>query len=137
MTESTYLPFSRDEAVELWSWLVAGWANSLDVSGARTWMDGVPNYADAGGSFEGVTRMLWGLGSWLSYPDRSKTLEWHGQKFDVEALMYRGLVNGCNPESRGYWGRGRYNEHNDQRTVETGQVAFSLWQTRDRIWSRM
>jgi hypothetical protein len=135
--DSTYIPFSRDEALDLWSWLVAGWANSLDPSGARTLMDGVPNYADAGGSFEGVTRMLWGLGSWLSYPDRPAVIEWRGQKFDLEQLTRRAYVNGCDPASRGYWGRGRYHEYSDQRTVETGQVAFALWQTRDRIWSRL
>ena len=64
-------PFTRDEALALWSRLVAGWARSLDDGGARTLMDGVPNYADAGGSYEGVTRMLWGLGGWLSRPERS------------------------------------------------------------------
>jgi hypothetical protein len=137
MLESTYRPFSRTEALDLWSWLVAGWANNLDKTGARTLYEGVPNYADAGGSFEGVTRMLWGLGSWLSYPDRAATLEWHGQAYDVEQLTYRAFVNGCDPTSSGYWGRGRYSQDADQRTVETGQVAFSLWQTRARIWARM
>ncbi len=137
MIESTYIPFTRAEALDLWSWLVAGWANSLDASGARTWMDGVPNYADAGGSFEGVTRMLWGLGSWLSFPDRPAQVEWRGRSYDLEALTYRAFVNGCDPASLGYWGRGRYGDDWDQRTVETAQVAFALWQTRDRIWSRM
>ncbi len=135
--EDTYIPFTRAEALDLWAWLAAGWANSLDASGARTWMDGVPNYADAGGSFEGVTRMLWGLGSWLSYPDRPAAVEWRGRSYDLEALTTRALVNGCDPASLGYWGRGRYRDDWDQRTVETAQVAFALWQTRDRIWARM
>jgi hypothetical protein len=137
VVESTYMPFSRDEAATYWSWMVAGWAKSLDSSGARTWMDGVPNYADAGGSFEGVTRMLWGLGSWLSHSERQAQVEWCGEVYDLEALTYRAFVNGCDPHSLGYWGRGRYRDDWDQRTVETAQVAFALWQTRDRIWARM
>ena len=137
MVESTYIPFSRDEALTYWSWMVAGWAKSLDASGARTRMDGVPNYADAGGSFEGVTRMLWGLGSWLMYPERQAQVEWRGEVYDLEALTYRAFVNGCDPNSLGYWGRGRYRVDWDQRTVETAQVAFALWQTRERIWARM
>jgi hypothetical protein len=137
MTDSTYHPFSHTEAVNLWSWIVAGWANSLDSTGARTLIDGVPNYADAGGSFEGVTRMLWGLGSWLSYSNRPSQIEWRGQTYDLEQLTYRAFVNGCDSNSLGYWGRGRYSQDADQRTVETGQVAFSLWQTQDRIWGRM
>jgi hypothetical protein len=137
MIESPYVPFSHSEAVNLWSWIVAGWANNLDATGARTLYEGVPNYADAGGSFEGVTRMLWGLGSWLSYPDRPSTIEWRGQTYDIEALTHRAFVNGCDPNSPGYWGRGRYSQDADQRTVETGQVGFSLWQSQDRIWKHM
>ena len=29
-------------------------------------IDGTPNEADASGCYEGVTRMLWGIGGWLS-----------------------------------------------------------------------
>jgi hypothetical protein len=54
--------FTHAEALDIWARLVAGWAHSLDAGGARTLLDGVPNRADAGGSCEGVTRMLWGLG---------------------------------------------------------------------------
>ncbi|MBZ0287782.1 MAG: DUF2264 domain-containing protein, partial [Anaerolineae bacterium] len=141
MTASFTTPFSRDEAVDLWSRLVAGWADSLNAAGSRTLMDGVPNYVDAGGSYEGVTRMLWGLGSWLADPSRPSQLEWRGSTYDLEHLTCRALVNGCNPHALGSW---RYdflphNDHadHDQRTVESGQVAFVLWQTRDRIWSRL
>lgn len=137
MVENSDIPFSRDEALNIWSRLIGGWANSLDSSGARTLMDGIPNSADAGGSYEGVTRMLWGLGSWLSYLNRTSLVTWRNQTYDIEALTYRALVNGCDPDSSGYWGRGGYNPSGDQRTVETGQVAFALWQTRERIWNRM
>jgi hypothetical protein len=130
-------PFTRDEALSLWARLVAGWARSLDTSGARTLMDGVPNGADAGGSYEGVTRMLWGLAGWLSQPDRPALVHWRGEAFDTEALLRRALVAGCDPRSPGAWwhvpDRGEY----DQRTVESGQVAFAAWLTRERVWARM
>lgn len=131
-------PFTHQEAVNLWSRLVAGWAHSLDDEGARTLMGGYPNHADIGGSYEGVTRMLWGLGGWLSQPERSPIITWRGESFDVEALTRRALVNGCNPNSPSYWGiEYNPNRSHDQRTVETGQVAFALWQSKDRIWDKL
>ena len=131
-------PFTHQEAVQLWSRLVAGWANSLDNEGARTLIDGYSNHADAGGSYEGVTRMLWGLGGWLSQPSRSPLVTWKGITYDIEALTHRAYVNGCNPESPSYWGI-EYNPArlHDQRTVETGQIAFALWQSKDRIWDKL
>ena len=131
-------PFTHQEAVDLWSRLVAGWANSLDNEGARTLMDGYPNRADVGGSYEGVTRMLWGLGGWLSQADRSPIITWQSTTYDIEALTRRALVNGCNPESPSYWGI-EYDpsQLHDQRTVETGQIAFALWQSKDRIWDKL
>jgi len=136
MTQDFYVPFSRAEALTLWSKMVAGWAKSLDASGARTVMDGIPNHNDVGGSYEGVTRMLWGLGSWLSYPERPAQLEWCGVAYDLEQLTYRALVNGCDPNAPGSW-RHPPVHNRDQRTVESAQVAFATWQTRERIWSRM
>lgn len=131
-------PFTHQEAVNLWSRLVAGWANSLDNAGARTLIDGYPNHADIGGAYEGVTRMLWGLGGWLSQPERSPIVTWRGESYDVEALTRRALINGCNPSSPSYWGiEYNPNRSHDQRTVETGQIAFALWQSKDRIWDKL
>lgn len=131
-------PFTHQEAVQLWSRLVAGWTNRLDDQGARTLLDGYPNHADVGGSYEGVTRMLWGLGGWLSQANRSPLIKWQDITYDIEALTRRALVNGCNPKSSSYWGI-EYNtaRSHDQRTVETGQVAFALWQSKDQIWDKL
>ena len=139
MAQDIYLPFSRAEAVALWSRLVAGWANSLNASGSRTLMDGIPNGADAGGSYEGVTRMLWGLGSWLSYAERPAQLEWRGVSYDLEHLTYRALANGCDPDCAGNVvlparaQQGWRSAHGGSRD----RLAFVTWQTRERIWSRM
>lgn len=138
MTFYTRTPFTREEALALWSRLVAGWADHLDATGSRTLIDGIPNYADAGGgSYETTTRMLWGLGSWLSYPNRPSVLTWQGKAYNVEELTYRALVNGCDPNSVNSWRSAPLRGDRDQRTVESGQVSFALWQTRDRIWARL
>lgn len=130
-------PFTLDEARILWARLVAGWADHLDPSGARTLIDGTPNQHDAGGSYEGVTRMLWGLGGWLSRPERDPAVEWRGKRYDIADLTRRALLSGTNPHSPGYWGVPATPGASDQRTVESGQVAFALWQSRSRIWETL
>src|SRR3712207_3711392 len=94
-------PFTRDEALAMWARLVAGHAHHLDDTGARTLLDGVtlPALPDAGGSYEGVTRMLFGWGGWLSQPMRSPVIEWRGEQFDIAALMRRAVLAGCDPAS--------------------------------------
>ena len=123
----------------MFSRLVAGWANHLDDYGARLLIDGitVPSLPEAGGAFEGVTRMLWGLGAWLSQPGRPTTLTWRGAAYDVAALMKRALVNGCDPECPSNWGWKRVPGFRDQHTVETGNTIFNLWQARETVWASM
>jgi hypothetical protein len=130
-------PFAHDEALQLWARLVAGWAHSLNADGTRTHLDGFPNHADRGGSYEGVTRMLWGLGGWLSQPDRPASIVHAGETFELETLTRRTLVNGCDPIVPTYWGQATIRSAYDQRTVESGQIAIALWQTRHRIWDRL
>ena len=81
-------------------WSRDGRTASTSAATARSWT-AIPNDRETGGSYEGVTRMLWGLGSWLSYPDRPAQLEWRGVTYDLEALTYRALVNGCDPDALG------------------------------------
>lgn len=133
----TMAPFTLAEARALWARLVAGWADHLDPTGARTLFDGIPNRHDAGGSYEGVTRMLWGLGGWLSRPDRDSVVEWRGQRYDIVALTRRALLAGTDPDSPGYWGIPAEPGASDQRTVESGQVAFAIWQSRSHIWDTL
>ncbi|MBA3378290.1 MAG: DUF2264 domain-containing protein, partial [Chloroflexia bacterium] len=87
-----------------WALLVAGWADHLDASGANLLIDGIRNHAEPHGSYEGVTRMLWGIGGWLSRPERSATVSWRDRSYDLEALMRRALVSGTDPGGPGYWG---------------------------------
>jgi hypothetical protein len=116
--------------------MVAGWAQHLDPSGARTLLDGVPGREDAGGSLEGVSRMLWGLGGSLSQ-DRNPALVWRGETFDAAALAKQALVSATDPHSLGFWGRHPKRPGYDQRTVEAAQVAFTTWQSRRHTWDTM
>jgi hypothetical protein len=130
-------PFDRDEAKRLWARLVSGWADHVDESGARLLIDGVTNPHDAGGSYEGVTRMLWGLGGWLSLPGRPTIVSWRGVEYDLVALTRRAVLSGTDPASPGYWGVPEEPGASDQRTVESGQVAFALWQSRHHVWQSL
>jgi hypothetical protein len=126
----------RTRMIETWAMLVAGWAGHLDPTGARLLIDGVRNRADAGGSYEGVTRMLWGVGGWLSRPERPAAIQWRGQDWDLEVIMRRAVLAGTDPAGAGYWGD-PVRSGSGQPTVESGQVAYALWQTRERIWERL
>ena len=120
-------PFTRAEALAMWARLVAGWAHSLNETSARTFMPGItlPDFPDQGGSFEGVTRMLWGIGGWLSQPQRPRSVIWRGETFDLAALMQRALAAGCDPASPGCWGS-TPNQAHEQRTVEAAHAARGL-----------
>jgi hypothetical protein len=127
-------PFSRAEAEAIFARIVAGWADRLDDTGARIYLDGVTAQYDAGGSYEGVTRMFWALGGWLSYPDRPSRLEWRGKRYDLIGLMRRAVLAGTDPDCRGYWGVPRVDQ---LALVESAHVAFALWQTRARLWDTL
>lgn len=129
--------FTRATAEAIWARLVAGWADHLDPSGARTLIEGHANPQDAGGSYEGVTRMLWGLGGWLSQPGRPTSVTWRGDTYDIVELTRSALVNGTDSESPGYWLAATDPGGSRQRIVESGQVAFALWQSRDHIWNTL
>jgi hypothetical protein len=122
--------------VATWNQLVAGWADHLDASGANLLIDGVRNHAEPRGSYEGVTRMLWGIGGWLSRPERPASVTWRGREYDLEHLMRRALLAGTDPAGDAYWGD-PVSTGAGQPTVESGQVAYALWQTHARIWDRL
>ncbi|NED97876.1 DUF2264 domain-containing protein [Phytoactinopolyspora alkaliphila] len=130
-------PFDQREALDLWSWLVAGWAGSLDQSGSRTLTDGIHCPYDEGGSFEGVTRMMWGLGGWLTRSDRPSSVHWRGVDYDITHLARQALLHGTDPGSPGYWGESACPGSADIWMVEAGHVAFALWQSRERIWDQL
>jgi hypothetical protein len=121
--------------------MVAGHANHIDDTGARTLMGGVslPDGPDAGGSYEGVTRMMYGWGGWLSQPARSHIVSWRRQTFDIAAFMRQAVIVGCDPLQRGYWGSPPVNAPGmyDQRTVEAGHTLFTLWQAKSHVWDSL
>lgn len=128
--------FASDQLHGVWSMLVAGWADHLDSTGALLIADGIRNRADGGGSYEGTTRMMWGLGSWLENPNRPDMIAFRGRSYDICALTRQALLAGTDPMSAGYWGD-PVSTRTAQPTVESGQVAFAVWQSRDRIWDQL
>ncbi len=126
--------FTRTEAYNLWARLVAGWTNHLNNEGSATLLDGYHYLYDENGSQEGVTRMMWGLGGWLSRPERSPIVTWRGVDYDVAALTRRAFLSGTDPDSPGYWGESPFPGSPDIWMVDAGQVAFALWQSRSFIW---
>ena len=130
-------PFTLEEARSYWSRMVAGWADSLNPEGTKTFMDGIHFEYDDGGSQEGVTRMMWGLGGWLSRPERDAKVTWRGVTYDAEVLARRALLNGTDPGSPGYWGESPFPGSPDIWMVDAGQVAFAVWQSRSRIWDHL
>ena len=121
---------------DTWAMLVAGWADHLDAPGANLIIDGIRNRAEPAGSYEGTTRMLWGIGGWLSDRRRPVTVSWRDRRYDLEVLMRRAILAGTDPHGPGYWGD-PLTSGAAQFTVESGQVAYALWQTRDRIWNHL
>lgn len=132
----TFPTFNHETLRDLWGGLVAGWADHLDPTGALLIIEGVHNDADLGGSYEGASRMLWGLGSWLADPSRPTVLQVSGRSYDLVALCRRALLAGTDPASPSYWGTPQSNG-SAQVTVESGQVAYALWQSRNTVWGHL
>ncbi|HEV2073549.1 MAG TPA: DUF2264 domain-containing protein [Thermomicrobiales bacterium] len=121
---------------DIWAMLVAGWADRLDPTGANLICDGVRNDREAFGSYEGTTRMMWGLGGWLSCPARPSRVRFRNQEYDIRELTQQALLAGTNPDSRGYWGDPE-SSGTTQPTVESAQVAYAIWQSRRTIWDSL
>ena len=130
-------PFTRDEALAIWARLVAGHARHLDQHGSRTLMDGValPAGPDAGGSYEGVTRMCYGWAGWLSQNTRSPLVTWRGEQYDIGELLRRAVLSGCDPHG-GYWGTLPTDDGSGQQTVEAGHTMYCLYQSRAVTWQK-
>lgn len=121
---------------DIWTTLVAGWADHLDPSGANLVIDGIRNRADRLGSYEGTTRMMWGLGGWLSQPGRTTQVLFRGRSYDLRQLTADALLSGTDPDALGYWGD-PVSTGLAQPTVESGQVAYALWQSQSLIWDHL
>ncbi len=138
--------FSAQEAHSLFARLVHGQARAVDVHGIRCHLDGltVPggfgfHAPDRNGSYEGVTRMMYGWAGWLSKRDRNPNIAFREATVDISALMRTALIQGCDPTHPGYWGDapvGKPGEY-DQRTVEAGHTMFCAFQARDQVWDKL
>lgn len=80
---------------------------------------------------EGFSRMAPLLAAWLA-GGRPRIVEsLFGRPVDLAMLLRDGLLNGADPDSRGYWGMA--GDH-DQRIVEAADLALALWLSRRFVW---
>jgi hypothetical protein len=73
---------------------------------------------------EGFARISTMLASWISVSNNKPLKEQNGKLIDVKKYLVEGIANGTDPKSKGYWGEF---EKNDQRIVESADVAISLY----------
>ena len=93
----------------------AGYARlSLGFTGAH--------YSKTVEEMESFSRVLWGLGSYLSGGASNSTFE---------EIYLQGLTNGTNPQSAEYWGDV---ENSDQRIAESAAIAVALLLAREKLW---
>jgi hypothetical protein len=83
---------------------------------------------------EGFSRFAPLAAAWLESGRPNRVELTGGRTVDLAALIRRGLLNGTDAKSPGYWGP--ILDYN-QRIVEAADVALILWLTRDLIWKRL
>jgi hypothetical protein len=95
---------------------------------------GSVNSASVNG-LEGFARTAPLLAAWL-YSGREKVLvdPADGRRIDLVELLKRGILSGVDRRSRDYWGD---IVDNDQRIVESADIARTLWLTRASIWDHL
>ncbi len=81
---------------------------------------------------EGFTRSFIMAGPWLSRSEAG-TFQWKGRSVDVAGFYSEGILNGTDPRHPEYWGD--IVDH-AQHLVECASLAWSLWQSREKIWER-
>ena len=138
--ESLLAPFAAgapsDNAYDdLFRYFLTGFVTYQDSLGGSAWYPGLPSKHGARiDAMEGFTRFAPLAAAWLHSGRPSRVELRDGGTVDLVALIRRGLLAGTDPGSPGFWGE---IEDNDQRIVESADLALTLWLTRDVIWSRL
>ncbi len=127
---------TREGFSQFWALLMKGYASVL--SPEKSWGIIDPEYRQwlrakgVKGDPELVTRVLFGLSAWLSNEENPTVVEHGNEKIDLVALFKEGMLNGTNPESKGYWNPlyGSDNPVVSQYGVEAPAVALSFYLTK-------
>ncbi|WP_181703801.1 DUF2264 domain-containing protein [Chthonobacter albigriseus] len=127
-------PAARFEA--LFGYFLAGFVANASADFARVDYTGLPS--DRGfrvSGLEGFARTAPLLGAWIHsgrpavIPDPAS-----GEPVDLVAVLRQGILAGTDPDGPSYWGDVR---GDDQRIVESADIARLLWLTRPVLWDRL
>lgn len=116
----------------LFQYFLTGFLAYSDSHGALAHYPGLPStHGKRVDAVEGFTRFAPLAAAWLNSGRSSRVQLPDGRVVDLTALIERGLLNGTDTTSPGYWGQ--VTDY-DQRIVEAADVALTVWLTRDLIW---
>ena len=93
--------------------------------------DTAAHYGERAAGMEGWARVLWGLGPLFATDNKDICEVLRIEIDDWKHLYRRGLVNGTDPLSPGYWGN---MDDYDQKMVETAALSVALSIAGESLW---
>jgi hypothetical protein len=116
----------------LFRYFLLGWETYRLPEGAGAAYPGLPSkHGRLVDHVEGFARVAPMVAAWIS-SRRPEAIDLPGgRRADLPALLRRGVLQGTDPHSPGYWGA---IGDRDQRIVEASDIALALWLTRATLW---
>ena len=115
-------------------YLLEGFVNYRSAGGARVHYPGTPSRnGRTSDGLEGFARFFPIAASWLA-SGRPDTVELGGRRVSIEAMLREGLLAGTRRGGPEFWG---VITSNNQRLVESADVALGLWLSRERLWAKL
>jgi len=119
----------------LFRYFVLGWETYRLPEGTGAAYPGLPSKHGAHADrIEGFARVAPMVAAWISSGRPSAVDLPGGRRVELPTLLRRGVLEGTNPQSPGYWGA---IAHRDQRVVEASDIALALWLSRETLWQRL
>lgn len=117
----------------LFSYFLRGALDHLSADGARIEYPGLPSiFGHDISGLEGWARTAPLFAAWIaSGRPTAPTPFQHAEPIDLVSFLAKGLTEGTDPSSGGFWGDF---VPNDQRIVEAADIARVVWMTRDIVW---
>lgn len=115
-------------------YLLEGFVNYRSPGGARVHYPGTPSRnGRTSDGLEGFARFFPVAASWIA-SGRSDTVELGGRRVSIEGMLREGLLAGTRRGGPEFWG---VITSNNQRLVESADVALGLWLSREQLWAKL
>jgi hypothetical protein len=115
-------------------YLLEGFVNYRSSAGARVYYPGTPSRnGRTSDGLEGFARFFPIAASWLA-SGRPDTIVLGGNTVSLERILREGLLAGTRRGGAEFWG---VITSNNQRLVESADIALGLWLSRERLWARL